>query len=203
MHAIAFRVMRIVFWAALAVHLGAIIGVGATAPAVFNTLKIHNPQVQPASNPLNWERQLGAEVFGNVLSNLRLIEFSAVAVMATALIAESFLLRGAMLRKISHWIRIGLVVCLAGLLAYDAAILSPQVHAKRAEWRDSGVLDGPHRAEFDVLHKRATALGYTRIYFLLGLLAITVIASTAVPPALPKKIKPVEPEPVGAGKPVA
>ena len=190
-----FRLSRLLFVVALAVYLGGLIGLGPiAAPAVFKTLQ-DSGAVTATSNPaLTNPKQLGGEIFGNVLRQFAVLESGCVLAMMLGVVGESLLRGRAMLRKPWHWLRIVLVAGVAGLLVYDAVIVYPKVVAKRAEWRAAmGTAKADElQGQFDGLHRRAESIGHGKAYLLLALLGLTTLASTVVP-AKPAATKPAGP----------
>ena len=194
MQTITFRIFRTVFWLALALYLGGLVALGAiAAPKIFSTLQSTHDAVTPPAGTAapttgsaalwNDPRQIGGEVFGNILAAFSKLEISCMAAMLLAIVGESLLFRGVLLRKRCHLARIALVIVVAGLLAYDTTVLWPDIIAQRTAWRESTDPSAKSTAKtrFDALHKTSESLAHTKVYILLALLLVTALTGTAIP----------------------
>jgi hypothetical protein len=207
MHGIAFRFVRLIFWAALAVWIGGLVTLGVAAPSVFKSLETIQATVPDPASPLAQPKQLGGEVFGAILANFGYLELGASIALVLAVVLESLLLRGAMLRKPWHLLRVALVLAALGLFGYDRLVVYPSVLSARDAWyaslKTSATLpagatrpaaESSLKADFDAQHKQSESLAHMKVYILLAILALTALANTHVPAMPPKKLKPLPPK---------
>lgn len=182
------KLLDLLFWIAISLHFGGLVALGAiAAPAIFDTTKSANLQLPGTAPPLDPTTQAGGEIFGTVLHRFYYLEAAALTAVLLALLGWYFLVR---LRGISTWLIALLWLALAGLTAYDAAILTPQVFSVRAQVRATATQHAgaepapwPQRAEFDALHQRSESLGHYEVYLLLAIIAVAAFRNPNPKPA--------------------
>lgn len=168
--------LRVVFWLALSLYLGGLVALGAVAaPSIFHkTEEFHAlaPSLPDLPNsPAH--RQLGGELFGDILARFTVLETIALAVLLIVMI-----LLHAYTKKWA-W-RIGLLlIFLLGAVYFMNAEVTTSLLRSRNHWRQAATQPQPEitaarRTEFDALHQRSELLAQIKVYLLLGLLVVGV-----------------------------
>jgi hypothetical protein len=178
-----YRIAQMLNYLALAVYLGGLVALGvAAAPAIFKTIEgagvLATTHLPTSTDP---GRQLGGEVFGNVLQRFVPLEIGSLIALtvATALQAVSRvrITRSAVARMI-------LLAVVLGLAGYDYAAVWPNIWQERAAWQQS-VQAGQtsaaarHEARFQELHQTSETLAKGKVYALAALLIASVLADGA------------------------
>jgi hypothetical protein len=187
------KVFDVLFWLGLSVYVGGMVAVGAiVAPSVFATAR-DSSLTMPANlapAPLEMDRQVGGQIFGDILDRFAYVEYASTALLLIAVM-------GMILARV-RLARVLLVLwfVLALLLAYDALYLRPAVKAQRELVRGTAIhhtlsetIPWPEREAFDALHKRSEAVGSAKVYVLLALLLAGVLRPMVVKPSA-KSLKP-------------
>ena len=184
MKQIGLTLMRCLFWLALSLYLGGLIALGAiAAPAIFRTVQgIHAtaPQFEAltkAGEPEGAARQLGGEIFGNILRRFATLEMICLSLLlVTVLILGYTGLR----RGWGQRLGVALVVLLICGYVLDQD-LTAIIWRTRSQWREAATqgqvqLATAHRTKFDRLHHCSEQMAHLKVWLLLGLLTAGVIA---------------------------
>lgn len=187
MKQIGIVMVRAIFWLSLSLYLGGLIVLGAiAAPALFRTLQdVHATAPQFTAMTVENEtggaaRQLGGEIFGNILRRFAHVEAACVALLGvtTGLMGYASIPRG--------WLRVGaaLAVLLGICYFYDLTVTNA-IWQTRDQWRVAAMqgqtqVAVERHAEFTKLHHRSEQLANLKVFLLLGLLVTGVIAESRV-----------------------
>lgn len=186
------RAAHFLWWLGASTYFGGLSTLGAiAAPVIFATTKsAHMSMPGIVSPPLVMDRQVGGEIFGNILNAFRWVEVSALFLMLLGL--TPLLFSGHRVRR-STWVLLTLWILLTGLVGYDAGYLTPRVWQVRTEVRNSAaqhlltapvagaateaapaatLQSWPEQAEFDALHDRSELIGRCKIYVLLAMILV-------------------------------
>ena len=173
-----YKLLNLLFWLAVALYFGGLLALGlAAAPAIFDTTKAQHINLPGIVAPLDPAAQAGGEIFGNVLKRFWYVEIGALAAMLAAILGWFRIER---LRRASTWALAVLWLTLAGALAYDTVVLTPEVWNMRQMVRDTATQHAadtqgaawPERQAFDWLHKRSRTRGQFKAGVLLVMIAV-------------------------------
>src|SRR4051795_6314510 len=116
----AFPLLQIIFWIALATWFGGVLFIAVAAPVIFRTVKDNNP-ILPTVLSVNLEGQHGTLLAGSIVANLLAyllrLQFVCAAGVFAALVAHWFLLPRTLL--IENLVRSVLFLAAVVLLVYD------------------------------------------------------------------------------------
>jgi hypothetical protein len=183
----AFQLVQIVYWLALATWFGGVMFVAVAAPVIFRTVRENNP-VLPNVLSVNLESQhatlLAGSIVGNVLLRLSQIELACAGALVLALIAQFFVadLSGSSLTDsnlTAALIRCVLTAAAAGTVAYDRYVVWPALQRHRADYvdhADEPEIANPAKDAFDREHRRSMTL----LTVTLGLLLLLIMYSSNI-----------------------
>jgi hypothetical protein len=163
------KMLDVLFWLGVALYFGGLVALGPVAAGgifkVSRDAQLSMPGI--ASPPLDMSRQVGGELFGEVLRRFGVIEGIALALMLAGI--AGWVLGHKTVRR-SSWIAAVFWVIVASLALIDIAWLRPKVWAERLVVRAQAATmtaaatqaAWPARDEFDKLHQWAEFLGRTK-----------------------------------------
>ncbi len=189
----AFQLIQILYWLALATWFGGVFFVAVAAPIVFRTVREANP-ILPNVLAVNLENQhgtlLAGTIVGNLLSHLSRIHLVCAALLIVTIIGQVFVADLTGPRGLAAVVR-GLLVCVAtGLVVYDLWVVWPRVVKHRDTYiahADEPEVANPAKEAFDRDHQLSVTLLLGVLFLLAGVLmfsatiepASTIITSTA------------------------
>lgn len=178
-----FQIVQIIFWLALATWFGAVLFIAVAAPVVFRTVRESNP-ILPGVLSVNLEGQHGTLLAGtivsNLLSQLRLIQVVAAAVLLVAMIAQLFIIDLSGPNGTAAIVRGVLFFAAGALLLFDWFAVAPQIARYRAEYLDNADepdIANPAKDRFDEMHRRSVAVLQALLFCLLGMLLFSASIS--------------------------
>jgi len=183
----AFQLVQIVYWLALATWFGGVMFVAVAAPVIFRTVRENNPVLSHVLS-VNLEGQhatlLAGSIVGNVLMRLSQVELACAVALILALIAQFFVadLGGTNFTQsnlTAAIIRCVLCVAAAGVVAYDRFVVWPAIQKFRStyvEHADEPEVANPAKDGFDREHRRSMTL----LTVTLGLLLLLIMYSSNI-----------------------
>jgi hypothetical protein len=183
----AFQLVQIVYWLALATWFGGVMFVAVAAPVIFRTVRENNPVLTHVLS-VNLEGQhatlLAGSIVGNVLLRLSQVELACAIALILALIGQFFVadLGGSNFTQsnlTAAVIRCLLCVAAAGVVAYDRFVIWPAIEKYRATYvdhADEPEVANPAKDGFDREHRRSMTL----LTVTLGLLLLLIMYSSNI-----------------------
>ena len=175
------RLAHLAFWLGASLYFGGLVTLGViAAPAIFETAHSGNLSMPAISPPLEMWKQVGGEIFGNILNRFVWVEVISLVLLLVGigvpLVTHRPVRRSAVISFI-------LWLILAAVVSYDSAFLRPKVWTMRDQLRGSAITHvsagtqpstqpWPERDEFETLHDRSEMLGRVKVYVLLGLILL-------------------------------
>jgi hypothetical protein len=200
---VAFQIVQIIFWLALATWFGAVLFVAVAAPVVFRTVREANP-ILPGVLSVNMEGQHGTLLAGTIVSNLltqlRPVQAICAAVLALSAIAQLFLIDLSGPNGTAAAVRAGLLLVAAATLLFDWLAVAPKLAVARQAYLDHADepdLANPARDTFEVQHRRSVSALQVLLFCLLGMIlfsastmprsrsAVPIGGGSVVPVAVP------------------
>jgi len=188
----AFQIVQLIYWVALASWFGGILFVAIAAPVIFRTVREMNP-ILPTVLSVNLENQhgtlLSGNIVGNILAQLTRVQLGSALAMALMMIAQVFVIDRSGTNALAAIIRAALLIAAAGLAAYDRYYVWPRIIKFRDQYvanADDPEIANPAKEQFDQEHRHSINLMMGILCLLVGLIlfsaAITPVAtSVAVP----------------------
>jgi hypothetical protein len=183
----AFPLLQIIYWIALATWFGGVLFIAIAAPIIFKTVKETNPII-PSVLAVNLEGQHGNLLAGTIVSNLIMV------LMRIELICAGGILIGLIgqwrLSDIEgqNWIlpmlRSAMFIGAVGFVLYDWLLVWPRIRQYRDEYlehADEPEIANPANDEFNRYQRESELLLRIR----LGLLLALILFSASI---TPKKI---------------
>jgi len=183
------KLSDVIFWLGLSLGFGGLVVVGAiVAPSVFATASHAKLTMPGVDKPLDMSRQVGGEIFGDILSRFGWLEMGAMGLMLVGIIG--WFLTHKHIRR-STWVIAILWAAAASLLGIDAGVVQPKVWTLRETVRQEAHLhasDGTPAApasawkakdDFDNYHAWSEHLGQWRVYLMLGMMVAAAWRSLA------------------------
>ena len=183
----AFALLQIIYWIALATWFGGVLFIAIAAPIIFKTVKETNPII-PSVLAVNLEGQHGNLLAGTIVSNLIMV------LMRIELICAGGILVGLIgqwrLSDIEgqNWIlpmlRSAMFIWAVGFVLYDWLFVWPRIRQYRDEYlehADEPEIANPANDEFNRFQRESELLLRIR----LGLLLALILFSASI---TPKKI---------------
>jgi hypothetical protein len=172
----AFQLVMIVYWLALATWFGGVLFVALAAPVVFKTVRDANP-ILPGVLSVNLDGQhgtlLAGSIVGDLLRRLAQVEIGCAAVLLVTLILQPFVVDVRETNLTAYVLRLALFVAAAGVMAYDRWILWPRIWKRREEYLDHADepdVANPAKEAFDKLHAQSVTLLGGVLFLLLGVI---------------------------------
>lgn len=183
----AFHLVLILHWLALATWFGGVLFVMVAAPVVSRTVRENDPLL-PTVLSVNLEGQhgtlLAGTIMGNLLAALTRIELICAVVLLAALVAQWFMLRptegGSLFWAI---LRSAFYLAAVLIVLYDWRVVWPRAWKFRQEFLDNA--DDPEKAnpakdQFDHYQRESANLLMIRLALLLALAAFSANLNQAV-----------------------
>ena len=172
----AFQLIQILFWLALAGGFGCVLFIAVAAPVIFRTVREANP-VLPSVLSVNMEGQHGTLLAGtivfNLLRRLRLVQIAAAGIVLVSIIAQVFLIDLSGTNGTAALVRGGLFFAAVGVLLFDWRVVAPRIEAFRQEYlenADEPEIANPAREKFNVEHARSVTALQVLLFCLLGMI---------------------------------
>jgi hypothetical protein len=185
--AMAFQLVQIVYWLALATWFGGVMFVAVAAPVIFRTVRENNPVLTHVLS-VNLESQhatlLAGSIVGNVLARLSQVELVCAIALVVALIGQFFVadLGGSNFTQsnlTAAILRCVLCAAAAAVVAYDRFVIWPAIERYRATYvdhADEPEVANPAKDGFDREHRRSMTL----LTVTLGLLLLLIMYSSNI-----------------------
>ena len=183
MRGLAGKVAGVLFWLAVCVQLGGMVALAMAAPVIFRTTEQLQVKTTALPSHMDQAKQVGGEIFGNILEVFGSVEWVCVGIMAVGAIAQMWLgsVEGGWM-----WARKVLLLGLVITLAYDTAKVTPAVWSTRSAWRAAVTESAPSsqasaqvekvaalEKEFKGWHEESEQMAITRLGLLLGIAVVT------------------------------
>jgi hypothetical protein len=198
----AFQIVQILYWLALATWFGGALFVAITSRIIFKTVQEHNP-ILPHVLSVNLEGQhgtlLAGTIVGNILATFIRIELGCAAALLLALAGQALLIDLHDPAMLVPLVLRGSLLLAAGIVVlYDWKAVWPRMWKYRQEFLDHA--DEPERANpakdsFDRYQKESVTLLEVLLFFLLGMVLFSG-GSTLRPATAP--IAPMQHQPTAA-----
>src|SRR5688572_19779975 len=174
--------VQIVYWLALSTWFGGVLFIALSAPAIFNTIRAHNP-ILPTVLSVNLENEHGTLLANSIVSSLmdRLIriEIICAAVLLLAIVSQWALLPKSGTQLVPLIIRSALYVAAVVIVIYNWRVLWPRVKRHREHYiahADEPDVANAAREEFERYHRETV----TVLAILLALLLAMVMFSANI-----------------------
>lgn len=179
--------VQIVYWLALSTWFGGVLFIALSAPAIFNTVRDHNP-ILPTVLSVNLENQHGMLLANSIVSSLmeRLlrVELLCAGALLLAILGQWRLLPNTNTQLIPLIVRSALYVSAVVLVVYNWRVLWPRLKRHRenyVEHADEPEVANAARDEFERHHRETI----TVLSILLALLLAMVLFSANISGARP------------------
>jgi hypothetical protein len=198
----AFSLLQIVYWIALATWFGGVLFIAIAAPIVFRTVKDNNP-ILPTVLSVNLEGQHGNLLAGTIVANLiaQLVKIELICAggLLIGLIGQWTLSETAGDNWLMPLLRTGMFVATVGFVLFDWLSLWPKINLFRDQYiahADEPDVANPANDEFNRYQRESEMLLRIRLALLLGLvlfssnitprrIEIQLPAARAASPVLP------------------
>jgi hypothetical protein len=191
----AFSLLQIIYWIALATWFGGVLFIAIAAPIIFKTVKDNNP-ILPMVLSVNLEGQHGSLLSGtivaNLISQLRWIELICSGGLLIGLIGQWTLSDTAGDNWLLPLLRSGMYLAALGIVLFDWRIVWPKLTLFRDQYiahADEPDVANPANDEFNRYQRESELLLRMRLALLLGLILFSVTIT-------PKRIE----IPISAGR---
>jgi hypothetical protein len=172
----AFPLVQLTYWIALATWFGGVLFIAVAAPVIFRTVKEHNP-ILPTVLSVNLEGQhsslLAGTIVANLIAHLVHIELICAAALLVPLVGHWFVteIRGdAFLLPL---LRSGLYLAAVGFTLYDWRVIWPKITLFRDQYlahADEPDVANPANDEFNRYQHESELLLRIRLALLLALI---------------------------------
>lgn len=180
----AFSLLQIIYWIALATWFGGVLFIAIAAPIIFKTVKESNP-ILPTVLSVNLEGQHGSLLAGTIVANLiaqlRWIELICAGGLLLSLIGQWFLTDTGGDKWLMPLIRSAMFVAAMGFLVFDWVLIWPKLTLFRDQYiahADEPDVANPANDEFNRYQQESELLLKIRLALLLGM----VLFSTNIAP---------------------
>jgi hypothetical protein len=180
----AFQLVQILYWLALATWFGGVLFVAVAAPVIFRTVRESNP-VLPNVLSVNLEGQHGTLLAGTIVSNLltqlRFLQAACAAVLLVTQIAQLFTVDLNGSNGAAAGVRAMLFLGAVGALLYEWLYIAPRIERHRQEYLDHADepdVANPAKEKFDDFHRRSVTAMLGMLLCLSGM----ILFSAAVLP---------------------
>lgn len=172
----AFQIVQILYWLALATWFGGVLFIALSAPVIFRAVRESNP-VLPDVLSVNLEGQhgtlLAGSIVGHLLSRLVQIELLCGGMILVLLIAQIFVIDISGSNRFAFVLRAALVLAAVVLVIYDWRVLWPKIWKLRQQYvehADEPDVANPAKDQFDHLHRQSVSLLSIVLFLLLGVI---------------------------------
>src|SRR3954449_1861142 len=173
----AFSLLQIIYWIALATWFGGVLFIAVAAPVIFKTVKDNNP-ILPTVLSVNLEGQHGSLLAGTIVANLITTLFRIEVICAAAIV----------LGLIGQWsqqsdiqspdavaalLRTAMFLAALGFMIYDWRVVWPTITLFREQYiahADEPEVANPANDEFNRHQRESELLLRIRLAALLGLI---------------------------------
>jgi hypothetical protein len=171
----AFSLLQIVYWIALATWFGGVLFIAVAAPIIFRTVKESNPII-PSVLSVNLEGQhgnlLAGTIVANLISQLVRVEVICAGGLVVGLIGQWALSDVAGQNWLMPMLRTAMAVAAVALAVYDWRVLWPKINRYRDEYidhADEPEVANPANDQFNHYQRESELLLRVRLALLLGL----------------------------------
>jgi hypothetical protein len=172
----AFSLLQIIFWIALATWFGGVLFIAIAAPIIFKTVKENNP-ILPMVLSVNLEGQHGSLLAGtivaNLFSHLKRIELICAAGLLVGLIGQWTLSDIGGDNWILPLLRSAMFIAALGLVLFDWRVVWPKLTLFRDQYiahADEPDVANPANDEFNRYQRESELLLNFRLALLLALI---------------------------------
>jgi hypothetical protein len=172
----AFSLLQIVYWIALATWFGGVLFIAIAAPIIFRVVKERNP-ILPSVLSVNLEGQHGLLLAGTIVSaliaNLLRIEMICAGGMLIGLIGQWFLSDTGGQNWLLPLLRSAMFLAAVGFAIFDWRVIWPQIIRHRDQYiehADEPDIANPANDEFNKYQRESETLLRIRLALLLGLI---------------------------------
>jgi hypothetical protein len=172
----AFSLLQIIFWIALATWFGGVLFIAIAVPIIFKTVKDNNP-ILPMVLSVNLEGQHGSLLAGtivaNLISHLKRIELICAAGLLIGLIGQWTLSDIGGDNWILPLLRSGMYVAALGFVLFDWLVVWPKLTLFRDQYiahADEPDVANPANDEFNRYQRESELLLNIRLALLLALI---------------------------------
>lgn len=174
--AMAFTLLQIIYWIALATWFGGVLFIAIAAPIIFKTVKEHNP-ILPMVLSVNLEGQHGSLLAGtivaNLISQLKRVEVICAAGLLIGLIGQWALSDIAGDNWLVPLLRSGMYLAALGIVLFDWLVIWPKLTLFRDQYiahADEPDVANPANDEFNRYQRESEFLLRVRLALLLALI---------------------------------
>jgi hypothetical protein len=198
----AFSLLQIVYWIALATWFGGVLFIAIAAPIVFRTVKDNNP-ILPTVLSVNLEGQhgnlLAGTIVANLISQLVRIELICAGGLLVGLVGQWFLSDTSGQNWLMPMLRSAMFIVAVALVLYDWLALWPKINLFRDQYiahADEPDVANPANDEFNRYQQESEFLLRVRLALLLGLVLFSSnISSKRIQIQLPTQAMSAAPQP--------
>jgi hypothetical protein len=172
----AFSLLQIIYWIALATWFGGVLFIAIAAPIVFRTVKENNP-ILPTVLSVNLEGQHGSLLAGtivaNLISHLVQVELICAGGLLIGLVGQWFLSDTSGDNWLLPLLRSAMYLSAVGFVLFDWRVIWPKVTKYRdtyVENADDPDVANPANDEFNRYQRESEFLLRIRLALLLGLI---------------------------------
>jgi hypothetical protein len=172
----AFSLLQIIYWIALATWFGGVLFIAIAAPIVFRTVKENNP-ILPTVLSVNLEGQHGSLLAGtivaNLISHLVQVELICAGGLLIGLTGQWFLSDTSGDNWLLPLLRSAMYLAAVGFVLFDWRVIWPKVTKYRdtyVENADDPDVANPANDEFNRYQRESEFLLRIRLALLLGLI---------------------------------
>jgi hypothetical protein len=171
----AFSLLQIVYWIALATWFGGVLFIAVAAPIIFRTVKESNPII-PSVLSVNLEGQhgnlLAGTIVANLISQLVRVELICAGGLIVGLIGQWRLSDTGGQNWLMPMLRSAMAVAAVAFAVYDWRVLWPKINRYRDEYidhADEPEVANPANDQFNHYQRESELLLRIRLALLLGL----------------------------------
>jgi hypothetical protein len=172
----AFSLLQILYWIALATWFGGVLFIAVAAPVIFRTVKQHNP-ILPTVLSVNLEGQhsslLAGTIVANLIAQLHYIEGICAGAMLVGLVGQWFLSDTSGQNWLLPLLRSGMYLAVVGFVIYDWRFVWPKITHHRDQYienADDPDVANPANDQFNYYQHESELLLRIRLALLLGLI---------------------------------
>ena len=172
----AFSLLQIIYWIALAPWFGGVLFIAIAAPIIFKTVKENNP-ILPMVLSVNLEGQHGSLLAGtivaNLISHLKWIESICAGGLLVGLIGQWRLSETSGDAWLLPMVRSGMFVAALGFMLFDWRLIWPKITLFRDQYiahADEPDVANPANDEFNRYQRESELLLRIRLALLLGMI---------------------------------
>lgn len=172
----AFSLLQIIYWIALATWFGGVLFIAIAAPIIFKTIKENNP-ILPMVFSVNLEGQhgslLGGTIVANLINQLRRIELICAGGILIGLIGQWTLSDIGGDNWLMPLLRSGMFVGALGIVLFDWLIIWPKLTLFRDQYiahADEPDVANPANDEFNRYQRESELFLRVRLALLLALI---------------------------------